>query len=65
MLSFKLNNVNQMNPLLVLLVAADLDDLAAVATLHRGRYSAGSMLAAVVVEGAEHPKYLGRKLSIG
>ena len=47
---------SQINQYLCLLVAADLDDLAAVATLHRGRYSAGSMLAAVVVEEAEHPK---------
>ena len=43
-------------------MAADLDDLAAVAAVHCGRYSAGSMSAAVVVEEAELPKYLYRMI---
>ena len=41
-------------------MAADLGDLAAVAAVHCGRYSAGSRSAAVVVEEAELPKYLDR-----
>ena len=57
-LSFKLNNVKKDKNFL--LVAADLGDLAAVAAVHCGRYSAGSRSAAVVVEEAELPKYLDR-----
>ena len=57
-IQIELCNQMQMNQVLFLLVAVDLDDLAAVAAVHCGRYSAGSMSAAVVVEEAELPKYL-------